>query len=288
MFIFTPDNVSMLISILGFGISVISLYRTSRHYKKNQALIERQIKNIDNSFAPNPHVQKLMYSKSNIDAKELKDANYCRIAVNIPVNLIPTLSLGNKIKVFKSTDISDGQIAAFISECMKRKECVYLTYLEDTPHICFNHARDNNLPFIIEYSNVIIDFHNYGADASAFKLNSMKVTLNDGNVIERFGPPNNIISITPEQNKSFSLIFDEIVENVDDSICKISEETYSNFPDNKGKPKNLLYYRLVGEVIRYNKIELDCTFYNNYNTPYDYILSLENNSDYFITKTIRK
>lgn len=273
------------IDILSLLISATALIFSLAFGIKNYSLVRRQIQDLDNSNAPNPQIQEIKFYKSNPNVTDLTAENYCRIAVDRPQIPNKILTLNGRIKTFYSEQINDGQVKAFISECNNNKNSVYLTYLYDTPHICCNHSSQNNYSFIIEYSNVIISLHNFGAIASAFRVNSIDITLSENHSISILGKENNIISITPDQNKTLTLVFDEVVEDVNDSICGMTEVQYDSLPD--GDSYNILYYRLSGKIIKYHKLKLKCTFWNAFNVPYEYIFILENNGDYFTTKTIR-
>lgn len=269
------DIISILIPFIALIVSICSFISTNKTSRLQREVLEKQ-------KLPNLTILSIETTKSNPQTSSVKDGSHCRIYEGSPET---DISLNNSMATYKSTntDIDLGFINELKTHITRNKKDVYLTYFFSKPYLMIQHATDPN-DFIIDHSNVKITFHNYGAIITALSIERFKVYYNPEIEFESQtfeGMIEQKITLTPEENDSFILFFDEITTNFNNSMCRLPEHVYNSTPDSF----DILKAHTERNVLRYNKLEITLICWDIYNNPIKYLITVEHNGNFFISTT---
>lgn len=262
------------ISAIFTGIVCFITYRT----------YNEQFKQMRNATLPNLKLLSVNVKKSNSDTPVLSDGSYCRIFYGNSANY---MNLNQKIATFNADDsrIENGFIDEIKSniDLHINKSNAYFTYFNSKIFLIANHATDKD-SFIIEHSNVKMEFHNYGAPISCLSIKSLVVFYKPNMNLEKlffYGNENHIITLSPKQNKSLVIYFDEVTTNFNNSLCQIQQDTYEDAPDSF----NLLTNHMPENILAYDKLELTLNCWDLFNNKKKIKITIEYNGNFFVSST---
>lgn len=267
------DQLTITLSIIAIIISAISLISS---YKINGA----QLKQIHNQTLPNIKLLSVDITKSIPNKSTVFDGSYCRI-FNGKFN--NNISLNNKIATFNANDqsIENGFIQEIKSNINNPN--AYFTYFDSKPFLIANHATDIN-SFIVDHSNVKMTFINYGSLISNLSIKSLIVYYKPEMKLKNLtfsGNEQNIITLSPEENKNLIMFFDEVTTNLNNSLCQIPEEIYENSPSSF----SLLRTHMPENILTYDKLELNLNCWDLYNNKTELKITIEYNGNFFVSTT---
>lgn len=284
------DIISTLIPFIALIVSICSFISTNKTSRLQREILEKQ-------KYPNLKVISVESFKSKYGSSDtVYDGKYCRMYYG---ESRANLSLDNNIAIF---DLKKAEICAqieygFIDEVkshininkaknvnMEEKiHDAYFTYFGCKPYLILNHASNSN-SFIIDHSNVKIKLHNYGTPITAISIKSVTVHYNQEkniNLLKFDGDSNNKISLSPQENEEFILFLDEITTDLDDSLCKMTTETYINSPDTL----SMLRTHISENRLSYDRIEIEFQCWDMYNTKTILKITFEYNGNFFVSTT---
>ena len=239
-----------------------------------------QFKQIRNQSLPNLQILSIEYSKSDPNVPDLYDGKHCRIKKG---STKADIEINNNIASFDASDkqIEDGFISEVESHIIDRKDA-YFTYFGSKPHLILNHATDSN-SYIIDHSNTKITLHNFGADMCAMSVESItvKYTDPDSNDLILSGNEKNKINLSPSDNDNLILYLDEVTTDLNNSLCKVSEETFDLAPNSF----DLLKTHMPKNVLQYEKMIIKLNCWNLYNEKNLLQITVEYNGNFFISST---
>lgn len=263
-FTIIKDSLTLMFSFIALIISFITLWSNLKEKRQKRL--------------PNLKILSIINTKSILNASDITQSNHCRIQHGYSTC---NISLDGKICTYKSEDCKE---YGYIDEIKANKNKAYFTYFSSKPHLVINHATDNNR-FIIDHSNVKIIFHNYGAKISALSISKFKIFFNDNTHFESLvllGDKNNKLTISPQENETFELYFDEITTDLNNSMCQLVNPEYY---DSSPQSIDLLKTHIPKEIFAYNKIEMTTTCWDVNNRPIEYLITIEHNGNFFLSST---
>lgn len=272
---------SLIISVLSLSISVLACiaayivcYVTFRTYNA-------QLRQLNKQELPNLKILAIDVLK-NMPGQppSVKNGEYCRIVKGESTSDY-TLKGNMPIFDFQNEDIEYGFIEEIESHVGKND--AYFTYFAEKPYLMIVHASDKNR-FIVDHSNVIIRLHNYGTTISALSIESFIAYYKREYGIPPitfFGDINNKITLSPEANGSFSLYFDEVTTDLNNSLCQMSASTYVELPPNM----DLLRTHMIENRLKYDKLEIIFHCWDLFNNETVSKITIEYNGNFFISTT---
>ena len=239
-----------------------------------------KFKQIRKQSLPNLQILSIKYSKSNPNDTNLSNGRHCRIKRG---STKADINISNNIASFESTDkqIEDGFISELESHISNHNDA-YFTYLGSYPYLILNHATDNN-SYIIDHSNTQITLHNFGAVMCAMSVKSILVEYNDPESKDLFliGNEENKIMLSPDDNDELILYLDEVTTDLNNSLCKVSEETFNVAPDSF----DLLKTHMPENILQYKKMIIELNCWNLYYEKHILQITVEYNEHFLISST---
>ena len=137
-----------------------------------------------------------------------------------------------------------------IAEIQSHKDSAYFTQFNNQPCLFINLINDTN-SFIVEHHNTEVVLYNTGAAILSTSINYVKITYTNGRVRTLKGFEGNFLSSIIQTNDSFSLSFNEVSNNFNDSVCQFDENTYKGLPNSY----DLLSTRFDKHFLHYKKLD---------------------------------
>lgn len=167
-----------------------------------------------------------------------------------------------------------------IAEIQSHKNSAYLTQFNNQPCLFINLIDDVN-SFIVEHHNTEVVLYNTGAPILSMSVNYAEITYTNGRVRRLKGFNENFLSHIIETNDSFSLSFNEVSNNFNDSVCQFDENTYKDLPD----VFDLLSIRFDKHFLHYKKLDFCISITDVHNHQSSCNIILECKGDYLVQKT---
>lgn len=270
------------IATIFFGIFTIKSYFVTRQINNIQLkIMENQLKEMSTKELPNLKIVSVESHKHQ-ENSTIYDGTYCflyKATSNQNLEGLPS---------FKIRDLVNE--TAFFNEIESRideKSCqptVYLTYFGSKPFLVLNCATDKN-NYDIAHSNVKITFYNYGAVVSAISVKSLVIYYNNAlSQVNPFfvkGDDNSKIILSPQDNKEFTLFFDEVTTNKNSALCQIDKNVYEAMPDSV----DLIRFHMIKNYLNYSKLELILNCWDVYDNKTELKITLEYNGNFFVSST---
>jgi hypothetical protein len=277
----TPDydHKNYIVNVATLVIAFIAMLISAFVYHITFKTYNAQLEQIINQELPNLKILTIGARKNYINMPAtLYNRVYCRILKGEATN---KYTFNDNIPIF---DIEDEQIeTGFIEEIESHigNNETYITYFGGDPYLMVIHASSKER-YLIEHANVIINLHNYGSTISALSIESF--TAYYKNKLEPIvfqGNKDDKITLSPDENNSLDLIFDEVTTDLRNSLCDMSYDTYIALPEYM----DLLKTHMVENTLNYDKLEIIFHCWDLFNNETVSKITIEYNGNFFISTT---
>lgn len=151
----------------------------------------------------------------------------------------------------------------FLDDCKNHKDRAYFYHLKNSLLLVIN-GNDGSANIIAEHNNAEVTLKNYGALITKMHINYVEVvyTTNETKVYK--GVENRHHTNVIPTNGLIIITLDEVVNNLNQAFCNITENIYSNLQDFD------MFTTDTPDSLKYNKFTIELVLWNQYNQSFTY------------------
>lgn len=168
-----------------------------------------------------------------------------------------------------------------VEQCLRNTNKVFFTHYNKEHVIVINHAMSDN-HIVIDHHNMIMTLKNFGATITKIRINELQIEYRNKKKKTLTGVIDNYCTDIVSNGGEIKFIIDEGTNDFEDSICKVTAETYVKLKDYEQFTVN------ANITTEYKKLLFDISLWNQYNDKFDYFLKLENRNGVFFREVIPK